>query len=517
MCEFMQRILDRQHAEPVSATTDDSEKWYLPLFSVYHPKKPDSIRVVFDSSAKFHGYSLNDVMLKGPPLYNSLLGILLRFRREAVAVTADVDQMFHNFLVTRKHRDYLRFLWHEDNDISKPLMDYHMNVHVFGNSPSPAVAAYQLRKAVENAEKDVQDFIYKNFYVDDGLVSCRTSEEAVDLLNRTQSVLYANGKLRLHKFASNNRNVLDSLPQNDLAKDLCNIDLCNDTIPVQRSLGLSWDIETDQFTFRPCKDKKPFTRRGILSVINGLYDPIGFAVPVILKGKLLMKEILSNTTALGWDDPIPANFKEPWDSWVQSLSELERVSIRRPYSELSYMDSEARIVHIFCDASKDAIGAVAYLQLFGPNGTKTTLSFLLGKGKLAPNGSNTIPRMELCAAVLGAEIADTIKEQLNIPSECFRYYTDSQIVLGYLTNTTRRFYVYVSSRVNRIHQSSFPNQWTHVPTEQNPADLATRSVHVSQLTNSLWLRGPQLETLKNSFLEPPFSFPLVDPQDDDEI
>ena len=113
-------------------------------------------------------------------------------------------------------------------------------------------------------------------------------------------------------------------------------------------------------------------------MINGLYDPIGFAVPVILKGELLMKEILSNTTALGWDDPIPANFKEPWDSWVQSLSELERVSIPRPYSELSYMDSEARLVHIFCDASKDAIGTVAYLQLFGPNGTKTTLSFLLG-------------------------------------------------------------------------------------------------------------------------------------------
>lgn len=216
VCEFMQKIFDRQHAEPVSATTDDSEKWYLPLFSVYHPKKPDSIRVVFDSSAKSHGYSLNDVMLKGPPLYNSLLGILLRFRKEAIAVTADVGQMFHNFLVTRKHRHYLRFLWHEDNDISKPLMDYHMNVHVFGNSPSPAVAAYGLRKAVENAEKDVQDFIYRNFYVDYGLVSCRTSEEAVDLLNRTQSVLYASGKLRLHKFASNNRNVLDSLPQNDL-------------------------------------------------------------------------------------------------------------------------------------------------------------------------------------------------------------------------------------------------------------------------------------------------------------
>lgn len=257
--EFMQKILDRQHAEPVPVTASNAEKWYLQLFSVYHPKKPNSVRVVFDSSAKCYQYSLNDVLLKGPPLYNSLLGILLRFRKEAVAVTADVEQMFHNFLVTPGHRDYLRFLWHEDNDISKPLIDYHMNVHVFGNSPSPAVATYGLRKAVENAETDVQDFIYKNFYVDDGLVSCRTSEEAINLLARTQRVLHDNGKLRLHKFASNNREVLDSFPQSELAKDLCNLDLCNDALPMQRSLGHSWDIETDQFTFHTCKDKKPFT------------------------------------------------------------------------------------------------------------------------------------------------------------------------------------------------------------------------------------------------------------------
>ncbi|XP_055996295.1 uncharacterized protein LOC130046878 [Ostrea edulis] len=425
--------------------------------------------------------------------------------------------MFHNFLVTTEHRDFLRFLWHEDNDISKPLIDYHMNVHVFGNSPSPAVATYGLRKAVEKAETDVQDFIYRNFYVDDGLISCRTSEEAVDLLVRTQRILHDNGKLRLHKFSSNNREVLDSFPQSELAKDLCNLDLCNDTLPMHRSLGLSWDIETDRFTFCTCKDKKPFTRRGILSVINGLYDPLGFAVPVVLKGKLLMKEILSSTNSLDWDDPVPELFKKPWDVWVQSLTELEQVCIPRQYSDHSYTDSNVRLVHVFCDASKDAIGAVAYLQLFRPAGPEPTLSFLLGKGKLAPNGGSTIPRMELCAAVLGVEVADIIKEQLGIPSECFRFYTDSQIVLGYLTNTTRRFYVYVSNRVKRIHSASSPRQWTHVATEQNPADLATRSVSATQLSNSMWLTGPPCEILTKTLPEPLSCFPLVEPQNDCEI
>lgn len=84
---------------------------------------------------------------------------------------------------------------------------------------------------------------------------CRIPEEAVELLVRTQRVLHDNGKLRLQKFASNNREVFDPLPQSDLANDLCNLDLCNDKLPMQRSLGLSLDIETDQFTILPVKKK----------------------------------------------------------------------------------------------------------------------------------------------------------------------------------------------------------------------------------------------------------------------
>lgn len=146
-----------------------------------------------------------------------------------------------------------------------------------------------------------------------------------------------------------------------------------------------------------------------------------------------------------------------------------------------------------------------------------TQFFLRGKGSLAPNGGNTIPGMELCAAVLGIEVADIIKEQLGIPSECFRYYTDSQIVLGYLTNTIRGFYVYVSNGVKRVHSSSSPTQWTHVATEQNPADLATRSVCATQLSSSMWLTRPPFRTLTKTFVEPPSCFPLVEPNNDCEI
>lgn len=73
----------------------------------------------------------------------------MRFRKECVAVMADIQQMFHCFVVREDHRDYLRFLWYRDNDLNKDIVEYKMKVHVFGNSPSPAVAIYCLRRAAE--------------------------------------------------------------------------------------------------------------------------------------------------------------------------------------------------------------------------------------------------------------------------------------------------------------------------------------------------------------------------------
>ena len=345
--EFMQKIFDNQHAEPALELPHQKECCYLPLFSVYHPKKPDSVRVVFDSSAKFRGLSLNDVLLKGPPSCNSLLGILMRFRKEAVAVTVDVEQMFYNFKVDENHRDYLRFIWHKDNDLSKPLVDHRMTVHVFGNSPSPAVATYGIRKSVEEADQDVQEFIGRNFYVDDGLVSCSSVLEAVDLIQRTQLALQGNGLLRLHKVASNSREVLDGFESEDLAKNLKELDIGTDTLPMQRSLGLLWNTDSDRFTFKTSQEGRPFTRRGILSVINSLFDPLGFAAPVVVTGKLLMRDMMSSMEGNNWDEPLPPHYQDNWLSWVASLSQLEHLSIPRPYNGKSFAQAVSREVHIF--------------------------------------------------------------------------------------------------------------------------------------------------------------------------
>ena len=188
MVEFMHKIFERGNAgvAPELPVGHNDECWYLPMFGVYSPKKPGQIRGVFDSSAVFEGVSLNSVLLSGPDLTNSLLGVLLRFRKESVAIAADTEQMFYSFEVNEIHRNFLRFFWYKDNDPDKSLIEYRMCRHVFGNSSSPAIATYGLRKSVENSDDDVKSFVNKDFYVDDGLTSLSCSSEAVSLLKRTQ-------------------------------------------------------------------------------------------------------------------------------------------------------------------------------------------------------------------------------------------------------------------------------------------------------------------------------------------
>jgi hypothetical protein len=114
------------------------------------------------------------------------------------------------------------------------------------------------------------------------LISSPDVESAIDLLKRSQSALSKGGGLRLHKIVSNSEVVLQSFPSSDLSSDLKDLDLGSEELPVQRSLGLSWNISNDYFVFRVCTELKPFTRRGALSVINSIFDPIGFTSPITM-------------------------------------------------------------------------------------------------------------------------------------------------------------------------------------------------------------------------------------------
>ena len=499
--EFMGNMISKGHGSPVPAEELEKERgcvWYLPHFGVYHPKKPSKVRVVFDASAEFEGMSLNKVLLPGPNLANSLLGVLICFRRERIGVMCGIEQMFYSFYVNPEHRDYLRFLWFQNNDPQKPVIEYRMNVHLFGNGPSPAVATFGLRKtALEGAEEygeEVKGFIDRNLYVDDGLASRSTAEEAIELIANAQDVL-ASSNRRLHKVISNSVDVMEAFSNEDRAKEVRDLDLRRDILPAQRSLGVYWDLENDVFTFHVSLPGKPFTRRGVLSVINSVYDPLGVAAPAMLEGRKLLQKLICSSKVVGgsslaWDDPLPNEIMTRWQCWKDSLQDLQHVSIPRCYRPKEFQATTKAELHGFSDASKDAIGAVVYLKLWDKNGD-VSVSFVYGQARLAPTYPVSIPRLELCGAVLVVEAVKKVLKEIDMEIARVIYYTDSKVVLGYITNDSKRFYVYVANRVQLIRSLSRPSQWRYVGSENNPADLATRGVKASKLMESRWLSGPE--------------------------
>jgi len=509
--EFMDKLFKNKHAELAPDLGPNEECWYLPIFGVYHPKKPSQVRVVFDSSAKFEGISLNSVLLQGPDFTNSLLGVLLRFRKDKIAIVADIEQMFYSFSVEESHRNLIRFFWFLDNDPSKELVEYRMCKHVFGNSPSPAIATYCLRKSVEESDSEVKSFVNRDFYVDDGLSSQPTVEKAVDLVQRTQKYLSAS-KLRLHKIASNSPEVLKQFPNDDLAKGLKDVDLDCGELPIQRSLGIVWSIENDRFMFKVDMSAQAVTKRGILSTINSLFDPLGFLAPVVLEGRLILRELVS--TKVDWDETIPQDIARKWENWISKVAKVTSLDIRRSYFEGSISEMSGLELHMFADASVSAISAVVYVLGNASNGDRQ-IGFVLGKSKLAPEHGHSVPRLELCAAVLACQLYQCVSEQLAVSLTKVVFYTDSRVVLGYICNKTRRFYQYVSNRVQKILHVSSPNQWNHVPTELNPADIGSRGASVEQLKQSSWLVGPNF--LLEECLSNPEHYPLMEPDCDKEI
>ena len=211
---FMQKMLDEGHAE--KAPEQYQSAWYIPHHGVYHPKKADKLRVVFDCSADFQGQSLNRHLLQGPDLTNSLVGVLCRFRQEPVAFACDIEGMFHQVHVNEEHRDLLRFLWWEQGDTSREPTEYRMTVHLFGATSSPGCANLALRTAADDGLNEfgveAASFIMENFYVDDGLKSVPTVTEAIELI-KNSTAMCMKGGFRLHKVTSNSKEVVESTPR----------------------------------------------------------------------------------------------------------------------------------------------------------------------------------------------------------------------------------------------------------------------------------------------------------------
>ncbi|XP_073732301.1 uncharacterized protein [Misgurnus anguillicaudatus] len=486
--KFMEGVFKDGDAEKAELQPEAGHVWYIPHQGVYHPKKPGKIRVVFDCSARYEGTALNDHLLTGPDLTNGLTGVLCRFRKHPIAIMCDIEKMFHRFHVVKEDRDYLRFMWWENGDTGTEPIEYRMKVHLFGAASSPGCANYAMKHLASLNEDEFSlaaKFIRNYFYVDDGLISVDSVDVAINLIKEAQAVC-AKGKLRLHKFISNNREVLESICVSDRAAEMSNVDLNHDNLPMQSVLGVRWNVEHDSFSFRVSLSEKPFTRRGILSIVASIYDPLGFLAPFVLLGKKVLQEMCQK--GISWDEPLPSELRPRWEGWLNDLLNLEQIQIPRCLMPQNFGKILQVELHHFSDASSYGYGQCSYIRLVSED--KIHCALIMGKARVAPTKVVTIPRLELTAAVLSAAVSNMLHEELEMKVDREYFWTDSQVVLGYINNEARRFHVFVANRVQRIQEFTDPRQWYYVNTEENPADHASRGLKVEELINSTWLTGP---------------------------
>ena len=490
--KFMGDMIENGYAEraPSDGDAKPGMTFYINHHGTRHPKKK-KLRIVFNCSQEYNGESLNKNLLQGPLLTNNLTGVLLRFRQEPVAVTCDIEGMFHQVHVNPEHRDLLRFLWWEKNDLSKDLVDYRMTVHLFGATSSPSCANFALKQTANDFEgeygEQAANFMRNDFYVDDGLKSVATAASAVELVKNVKAMCHQGG-FNLHKFLSNNKEVIKNIPESDRAEGVKEIDLDLDTLPLERTLGVQWCVESDSFEFSVVLRDKPCTRRGILSTVSSIYDPIGFVAPLMLQGKSILQELCS--LHLEWDDPIPEDVKMRWEKWRMELMKLQSIKIPRCYKPKDFGQVVRAELHHFSDASVRGYGQCSYLRLVDDT-NKVHCAFVMGKSRVAPLKPVTIPRLELTAAVCSVRISQQIHRELEYRIDKDLFWTDSKVVLGYISNESRRFHVFVSNRVQEIQDSTHRNQWRYVDTKQNPADEASRGMKTDELRDSRWILGPE--------------------------
>ena len=520
--QSFEKSIQKEYIEPVPPDEIENpahRTWYSPIFPVGKENKPP--RLVYDASAKYHGISLNDALLQGPDLNNQLRSVLLRFREQPIAFAADIEAMFNNFAVPSDQTDLLRFYWYENNDPKQDLVPYRSTRHIFGCVSSPAVSTCGLKFCAEQLPDgdEAKDYLDKNFYVDDGLHSTNSAVSAIEVLSKTMSLLKTYN-MKLHKVISNSQEVLDAFPGAVRATAIT-------TLPSEggntAALGVQWNTKNDNFLLIPNLPSRPFTKRGILSTINSLFDPIGIASPVILYGRIMQRQILQNNSHLekyDWDDLLPSQYFDPWSNWLNSLDQLSNFKIPRSFYPEGFTPSRQEL-HVFCDASEHAIGHVNYLRSIDLAGT-CHVSFVSASSKLAPKAATSIPRLELNAAVEACKSANKIMTDLRHKPNAIYFHSDSQIVLGYLHNQKRRFSKYVERRINVIH-NLFPDaHWFYIGTKDNPADHASRPSTPSEVLSSNWLRGPDL--LWDSSYDPESelhsdvaSFPTTLPEEELEV
>ena len=216
---------------------------------------------------------------------------------------------------------------------------------------------------------------------------------------------------------------------------------------------------------------RPLTRRGVLSTLSSIYDPLGLVAPLILVGKQILQDLCRERA--DWDNPIPDEPCQRWEQWRRELHELENLKIQRCFKPGNLGEIKRVEMHHFSDACQKGYGQCSYARPIDEH-NKIHCALVMGKARETPLKPVTIPRLELTAAVVSVRVSQWLNHELDYRDVVDVFWTDSRVMLGHISNEARRFHIFVANWVQEIHDHTEPNQWSYVETKSNPANAASR-------------------------------------------
>ena len=274
-----------------------------------------------------------------------------------------------------------------------------------------------------NAAKEVE----RSFYVDDYLGGADSPERAISLQDEMQS-LFQSGGFLLRKWNSNDSKVLDSIAP-ELRDSRPSVTL-SDYTHYTKTLGIEWSPLDDHFRLS-IVDLPPIqhmTKRSLVSDVAKTIDALGWYSPAIVKAKILLQSLWS--AKIGWDDLVPDDVMEQWSKWRRQLPTLSSHHMGRCYFPKGYTVVSVQL-HGFSDASEKAYFGVVYLRVEDLNGV-VHISLVMSKTRVAPIKRQTILCLELCGALILAQLLSRCKDILELPMDSVHAWTDSMIVLNWI-------------------------------------------------------------------------------------
>ena len=350
---------------------------------------------------------------------------------------------------------------------------------------------FQIKRFWNKFSQEAYETILNNFYIDDLLKSFPCDKDAIDQITEV-TALCKEGEFELSKFVSNSKAVMEVIPQEKRANTTIvknKIGTADHTEHIERALGVLWNIENDSLFFRISLSNAPLTRTGMLSTISSVYDPCGLAGPFLLKGRKVMQLVVGDKK--GWEAEVSEEHAFAWRQWRVKLISLNNLSINRCFKPKGFGIATHSSLHCFSDASEIGYGQATYLRQENESGD-VSVSLVMAKSRVAPSKVTTIPRLELVAAKVSVKVAALVKDEIKIDELQDLYHTDSEIVLGQLNNKDKRFRTFVANRVKTIRSYTSVDQWRHVSSNENPADLASRGICADEKEKvNMWLNGPK--------------------------